>query len=333
MGAAVDNSQIEPSAWCFCHIADMHVGSPRSFRYEPAFYDNWRQARDQIVEARPRFLLVGGDVTRDGNLHRFELERLRVELDGLPFPYHIVPGNMETANKITNVDNPSRSVADTSLNITTEATLQFCEVFGPPWWTVEYEKISISGFCDMLAGSGLPEEQELWRWVERQKKEWGRKPRGAGWVKIWVTHYPLFLEKPDEPTWDIRNPATYLNWYFSIDRPARQRLLETFEQTGTSIVISSHMHCRRSLLAGGIRYDMAPATSFSQMTDHWPDSDGTLGFLRYDVAASSISKAFVPLKRSFPRRGYGPGGHVPPEKQDYTLASHNKRPEEIEEKL
>ena len=85
------------SSWTFVHATDIHVGSPRSFRFQPAFNDNWRTARGQIIDIDPDLLLLGGDLARDGNVHTFELKGIKADLDALPFPYHAVPGNMDTA--------------------------------------------------------------------------------------------------------------------------------------------------------------------------------------------------------------------------------------------
>lgn len=32
--------------WSFVVVSDIHVGSPRSFRYEPAWNENWKTARE-----------------------------------------------------------------------------------------------------------------------------------------------------------------------------------------------------------------------------------------------------------------------------------------------
>ena len=52
--------------WTFVHVTDIHVGSPKSFRFQPALNENWHTAREQILEIQPDLLLVGGDLTRDG---------------------------------------------------------------------------------------------------------------------------------------------------------------------------------------------------------------------------------------------------------------------------
>ena len=187
-------------------------------------------------------------------------------------------------------------------------------MFGPLWWTLEHKGVRFSGFCDMLAGSGLPEEAELWEWMEAQ----GKLPRSKH--HVWVTHYPLFMENLDEPDYEITDRGQYLDWYFGIDRPQRIRLMEIFQATGTDLVVSGHVHCHKVHHAAGVRFEIAPSTSFPQYGDRWPDGDDTLGFLQYEVSDAGIASAFVPLEEVSNAPGYGPGGHVPPAKRDYSLA-------------
>jgi len=65
--------------WSFIHATDLHIGSPKSFRYSPAHNENWQTAREQIVSLAPDLLLVGGDVARDGTLHAYELEAVKAD--------------------------------------------------------------------------------------------------------------------------------------------------------------------------------------------------------------------------------------------------------------
>jgi len=300
--------------WTFAHVADIQVGSPRSFRFQPAWNENWATARKQLIEFDPDLLLIGGDLTRDGSLHRFELEAIHADLEQLPFPYHTVPGNMDTGNKHTDVSGPVPGRDDTTLNLTAAALRQFTSVFGSAQWSFVHKHVRFSGFCDLLAGSGLPAEEELWAWMAEQK----RLPHEAH--HVWIMHHALFIDDPHEPTWDITDPDTYHCWYFGMDRPPRERLLEVFKATGADLVICAHVHNRRSRVVEGIRIDFAPATCMSQFARRWPDGDTRLGFTRYDVAPDGITGTFIPLSEVSTRKGYGPGGHPPPEARDYSRA-------------
>ena len=303
--------------WTFIHVADMQPGSPRSYRYNPSWIKNWEQARRQIVAINPDLVLVGGDITRDGSIHRYELEEMKGNLDGLPFPVHVVPGNMDTGNKHTHTNGLHRrpgQCTDLELNVTSAQLQQFASVFGPLWWTFDHKDVRFSGFADMVVNSGLAEEAEFWKWAENEKK----RPKAK--QHIWIMHYAMFSNDIHERNWNIADPDEYFDWYFCIDNPGRGRLLELFQATGTDIVISGHIHCHRVSCGEGIRFEVAPATCFGQWRDRWPDGDDSPGFLKYDVTDEGIESTFIPLTESFDLKGYGAGGHPAPDVRDYSLA-------------
>ena len=115
--------------WTLVYAADMQPGSPRSYRFRPAFAENWKTARDQIAAPRPELLLVGGDVTRDGSIHAWELEEMREDFRGMGVPFHVIPGNMDTGNKHTRRTGPDPVRRDLELNITSQQVAQFEGVF------------------------------------------------------------------------------------------------------------------------------------------------------------------------------------------------------------
>lgn len=290
------------------------MGSPRSFRFEPAWKENWQTARKQILKIKPDLLLVGGDLTRDGNLHKYELEAIKADLDDLPFPYHVIPGNMDTGNDHTDVSGPVEGRDDVSLNLCSENLDQISSVFGLVWWSFVHKGVRFSGFCDMVAGSGLREERRFWKWMKSQRDQ----PRAKH--HVWIIHYPLFVYGLHEPNFDVRHPEQYWDWYFNIDEPARSRIMDVFRTTDTSIVISGHVHCRKVHYFEGIRFDIAPSTAFPQHYMRWKDGDPTLGFLRYDMTEQGIECTFVPLAKLSTTKGYGPHGHPSPDQRDYSIA-------------
>lgn len=303
--------------WTFVHVTDIHVGSPRSFRFEPRFNENWQTARRQIVEIRPDLLLVGGDVARDGSLHPYELKAVKADLAALPFPCHVIPGNMDTGNKCTDRQGAREDRDDVSLNITSDQVQQFASVFGPVWWSFVHRDVRFSAICDMLMGSGLPEEEAQWEWLEAQRDQPKAKHH------VWMTHYPLFLVDRHEPNYDITDPDRYHDWYFSIDGPYRTRLIEILKDTGAELVVSGHVHCRKTHCAEGITFTIGPSSAFPQQGHRWEDGDDTLGFMRYDVSDEGIKGTLVPLETVSTAKGYGPGGHPLPEKRDYSIAWEN----------
>lgn len=301
--------------WTFIDVSDIQPGSPKSYRYNPSWIRNWHEAKKQIVKIKPDLLLVSGDLTRDGSIHRYELEEMKAELNELPFPVYVVPGNMDTGNKHTRKNGRHRGpnqCTDLELNITSAQFEQFASVFGNLWWSIDHKNVRFSGFADMVVNSGLPEEKDFWEWTESQKS----RPHAP--YHVWIMHYALFADEPEELNWDIK--TQYSNWYFCIDQPGRKRLLELFKATGADIVISGHVHCHKVTYAEGIRFEIAPATSFGQWSNRWEDGDASLGFLRYDVRKEGIESTFMPLKKTYNLKGYGPGGHPAPHARDYSIA-------------
>jgi 3',5'-cyclic AMP phosphodiesterase CpdA len=276
--------------------------------------ENWRTARQQILRIEPDLLLVGGDMTRDGNLHAYELQAIKADLDSLPFPYAAVPGNVDTNNKHTQVQGALNDRDDVSLNVTSENIAHYHSAFGPVWWSFVHKEVRFSGFCDMLVNSGLPEEEELWKWMDEQK----RQPRAKR--HVWVTHYPLFMDDLHEADFDITDPVGYYSWYFNIDEPGRSRVAQVLKATGTDLVVSGHVHCRKRSVAEGIRFDIGPSAAFSQQANRWKDGDPTRGFVRYDVTDEGIGYTFVPLEKMSKATGYGPGGHPLEHQRDYSIA-------------
>lgn len=310
--------------WSFAHAADLQPGSPKSFRYRPAWRENWETAKKQLLSLGPEFLIVGGDLTADGWLHPWELREIRAELDALPFPVHSVPGNMDTGNKHTDRRGawwPKRD--DPELNVTSLSLQRFAAIVGPLQWTFVHRGVRFSGAYLAVAGTGLPEEAAFWDWLE----ELGRLPRARH--HVFFSHYALFLDHPGEPNWDITRGDQYLQWYFGIDQPHRGRILEAFQAAGVDLAISGHIHCRRTDVFRGITFYKAPAVCFPQMARYWPDGDAALGFTRIEVTPGGLRPTFIPLQyEAPPRPGYGPGGHPGPECRDYSLAWEPMAPED-----
>ncbi len=300
----------------FVIAADMQPGSRRSFRFNPRHYENWQTARKYINELRPDLILIGGDVTRDGHFHDFEFEEMKTSLDNMNIPYRAIPGNMDTGNKFADRQGPNPNRDDIGLNMTSLQLKRFMKYFGEFPWSFVCRDIRFSGCYAAVAGSGLPEEEILWRWLEELKNLPPARHH------IMINHYPLFINEIDEPNFDITKRESYASWYFSIDNPFRRKLFEFYKAAGVSMVFSGHIHCRRPVqIVDNIKFYKAPATAFAQWKDRWPDSDPTLGFYFCQVTEEGIDVEFIPLERESDAEGaWGIGGHTKPEDRDYSLA-------------
>jgi len=300
-------------SWKFAHVTDIHIGSERSFRFSPAFNENWETARAQVMELSPDLLLVGGDIARDGSLHDYEFANSCASIEQAGIPWHVIPGNMDTGNKVTDRDGPWPERDDPSLSVTEELLENFRNLVRPFPWTFLHRGVRFSGFYEIVTGTGLPTDLEARRWLEELA---GLPP--TRW-HIMLNHYPLFVNEPDEGAYDLTDPDHYHDWYFGLDPEPRKFLMEAYRKAGVTHVLSGHIHCRRPPVeVDGIVYCKGPSTAFPQFGDHFPDGDDTLGFLTFTVTEDEVTPEFVPLRKVSKRTdARGPGGHPRPEARDY----------------
>lgn len=313
--------------WTFIHVNDSHMGTPRSYRFRPAVNQRWAAIRNQIASSGADLMIHGGDLTRDGDLHEFEYQQAREDLETLPFPYFVIPGNMDVGNKHTSVSGVKRRWEDKGLgwhdpdlNMTAERLDLFASWFGPIHWTFVHRNVRFTGFFAAVAGSGLPHEERLWRMLERLPE----LPRTQHHVAM--MHYWPFIESPDEPSWDLTKADEYDNWYFSINQPHRQRLWECLQKAHVDILFCGHVHTGRSeQTVDGIRVIRTPAAGNTpQLAERWPDAETRFGFQKCTVSADGIDVAFVPGKDQCEEFGaFGPMGHPSPAMRDYSIAEEH----------
>jgi hypothetical protein len=302
-------------SWTFVNANDLHMGSPRSYRFDPLRNENWQTARRQIQAIEPDLLLIGGDLTMDGCFHDYELQAVKEDFASLPFPTYVVPGNHDVGNKFTPVQG-AWGYDDVEWNVKPEWLQQFARYFGPTHWSFLHKNVRFTGFYAAVTGSGVPEEDQLWELLRRLPS----LPPAAHHVVM--THYALFFDHIDEPTYDPTDREQFIRWFFNIDREPRLCILEALKAAKVDLVISAHLHVRRPVqMVEGIGFLKAPAAGGRrQYEDVWPDGDATLGFLRVDVTDERLDVSFVPLDKISQAEGYGPRGHPPRHLRDYSMA-------------
>ncbi|MEA3401048.1 MAG: metallophosphoesterase [Armatimonadota bacterium] len=305
-------------SWRFAHINDHHLGTARSYRFRPAINRRWAAIKQQIAATDADLLLVGGDLTRDGDTHEFEYQQARQDLDELPLPSFVIPGNMDVGNKHTHREGPRDDRRDVDLNMTSHRLALFASYFGPIQWTFMHRGVRFSGFYAAAAGSGLPEEERFWRFMEHLSE----LPPAR--LHVAMMHYWPYIDDPDEPTWDITDADQYLPWYFSIDQPHRGRLLEGLQAAGVTDLLCGHVHTGRPVeQVGEMRIHKASAAgNTAQMTNRWEEIETRQGFQLCEVGADEITVSFVAGDEQCEEEtgGWGPGGHPRLEERDYSLA-------------
>ncbi len=290
--------------WKFVHITDIHIGTPDSYRFAPAWNEQWKTAVQQIKALSPDLVLVGGDITRDGDTEPTQFANSIKQLNTLGIPWHLIPGNMDTGNKITDRDGSQPDRRDTELNVTEKNLQIFKDQAAPFPWTFTHRGVRFSGCYEIIKDTDLPSATELDRFLE----DLGALPPEQH--HIMLNHYPLFVDDIDEPAYDITDQQGYLAWYFGVEPEPRQHLIEAYQAAGVTHVLSGHIHCRRPPIShDGITYIKGASTAMKQFGDRWPDGDDTLGFQVFTVSPTGIEFEFHPLTRESTLTGWGPGGH------------------------
>lgn len=305
-------------SWTFLHTNDSHMGSARSYRFRPAVNERWAAIKQQMAEIGADLLLHGGDLTRDGDIHEFEYQQARDDLDTLPFPTFVIPGNMDVGNKHTTQSGTWRDWDDTQLIVTEERLRLFSSYFGPAHWSFLHHNVRFTGIFAGVAGSGVPQEERLWHLLEKLPT----LPRAKHHVA--VMHFWPFMEDPDEPAWDITKEEEYNNWYFSIDPPHRRRVFDSLKNAGVEILFCGHVHTGRPVqVVEGIRIYRTPAAgNTSQLAERWPEADTRVGFHRCDVSEAGIEVTFIPGANQCEEHDtFGPWGHPSAAERDYSIAT------------
>lgn len=303
--------------WSFLFACDSHLGSPRSFRFRPAINKRWAAIKEQMAESGADFLLHGGDLTRDGEIHEEEYKLVKEDLAGLPFPTYLIPGNMDVGNKHTKISGTKRPWNDVSLNVQEKRLDLFSSYFGPINWTFLHKNIRFTGFYSAVAGTGFKYEDQMWDMLENLKT----LPKVEHHIAI--MHYWPFMESADEPEWIINKKDEYDNWYFSVDKKYRLKILNLLEEAHVNILFCGHVHTGRPMVRyKGIEIYRAPAAgNTSQLEERWSDAETRVGFFKCDVRDGLIDVNFVVGKNQCEEFGtYGIWGHPTPEQRDYSLA-------------
>ena len=214
-------------------VSDSHL-SPRT----PEADANWDAVVRHVADDLPDLVVHAGDVSLDGALVPTDLEHARRQLDRLPVPWRAVPGNHDVG------DNPGPATADGAA-IDAQRRAQWLDAVGPDRWAVDLDGWTVLGIDAQLLGSGLPAEDEQWRWLARAAA--GAADRAV----VLVAHKPV-----TEPDDDLADEASV--WF--LPSPARRRLRDTFGDHPPALVVTGHIHQFRSLDAGGSRHVWAPTT-------------------------------------------------------------------------
>ncbi|MCK6474923.1 MAG: metallophosphoesterase [Planctomycetes bacterium] len=275
-----------PAAWTFVQLSDIHIGSPDSQRFQPAWVANFETAVAQIKELDPQpdFIVVSGDLTRDGKTRPSELEAVKPKLAALPWPVHTIPGNHDIGNRY----HPKKSGA---------AQPEYLERYRailPDRFAFDHKGVRIAGFNSQLTGTGWEAEKEQWAWLEETASSPGASRQ------VWFTHFAPFKQSPDEPETSFEEDG----WHLILGRAAMTRLAGVLKRGNVVALGTGHVHLYNDRSFGGVRYVGCPSTAFRLAPESVP-GDNTRGFLEWRVTDGAVTPVRHLLREVSTLPGWG----------------------------
>jgi 3',5'-cyclic AMP phosphodiesterase CpdA len=239
-------------------ISDTHIGKERG-----RFMCNWKPTLDWIDEQAPSLILHGGDITLDGADAESDFAWCAGLVAALAVPCRVVPGNHDVG-----------AARHARQPVTVDRLSRWRRHFGADRWLHDVEGWRLLGFNSMIMGSGLPEEEEQYSWLEACMN--GAAGRRIGWF----CHQPLFIHGYDDPD----------NGYWSVPPQPRRRLEALSRRFDIGLVCTGHLHISHDLMVGGTQYVWCPSTAFTVGPTQPPfPGEKVLGAVVFDFEASSVS--------------------------------------------
>ncbi|MBU6411036.1 MAG: metallophosphoesterase [Verrucomicrobiota bacterium] len=214
-------------------VADPHVNRATN-GLEATFGAHFDAVISQVNAAKVDCVLIAGDLTQSGGPK--EMEDFRREIKKFRAPVFFVAGNHDVGNK---------RHAGQSGEVTAERLALYEKRLGHSFFVTKRHGVRIIGINASLLGSGLPEEDKQWRFLETRLA----RPSGP---TLLLLHYPPFVKTPEEPG----------GGYWNLEPGPRARLLRLLRPGGVRAVLSGHLHREVVNHADGILFVTSPPVSF-----------------------------------------------------------------------
>jgi len=284
MDSQFKKERVLPKQWSFIQLSDIHIGSKDSFRFRPAWVANFENAIEQIkaFETQPEFIVISGDLTRDGKTEDVQLRAVKERLEKLPWPIHTIPGNHDLGHRY----HPKKKST-----LCEQMLTRYRSIFGTDRFSFKHGDIQLVGFNSQILSSGFKEEEEQWTWLEQQTHASGRH--------IWFMHSAPFKRTPDEEDTDFDGE------FFSIvGRTAIQRIVKLMKRCDAQFLSYGHVHVYYDQLEDGIHYVGCPATAF-RLKGEFFRGEKDWGFLEWRITPDSITPIYRKLNEISTLEGWG----------------------------
>lgn len=181
---------------------------------QAAYRAHFVQAVAEVNAAKVDLVLIGGDLTDHGKAE--EMEEFQQEIRQFNAPVWFVAGNHDVGNKLG---------ADRPPAVTAERIAAFEKRLGPSFFERTRAGVRVLGINSCLFGSGLPQELQMWSFLESRLVNTNPHPT------IILSHYPPFTKSADEAA-----------EYYNVGPEARRRLLGLVRQGRVRAVLTGHLH-------------------------------------------------------------------------------------------
>ncbi len=245
-------------------VSDTHLSADA-----PEADSNWAAVVRYIAAAAPDLVIHLGDLSLDGARNASDLDYARRQLDLLPVPWQIVPGNHDIG------DYPWPGLP-AGWWVDDNRRQRWLDVVGADHWSLTIDGWTLLAINAQLAGSGLAAEAAQWSWLAEQVSACSDGRRIA-----LISHKPLAA---GEAELAAAPPYRFL------PAPARDGLTDLFGDRPLALVISGHVHQYRRLQLAGTDHLWAP-TTWAVVPD---DVQPVLGTKRCGIASVTFTPAALP---------------------------------------
>lgn len=228
------------------HASDVHISPER-----PEFTANFLAVAEYTRRIKPDIALITGDLVE--NIKEDEYRFFNKNVRAFKRTVWHLPGNHDIGNK--------RSIAAGRVSVKQLASYR--RIIGADFWHRRKKGVHFVAFNSVILESGFPEDKKQREWLV---KTLSRIPHGE--KIILCTHYPLFIERPDETAEKTK--------YWTIDSPAREELLALLTKHDIIAYLCGHRHIPYVNHYGNTVCVIAPSSAFS------------LGPVREDVALNVV---------------------------------------------